>query len=150
MWLSSLFASLHYLAFGIGLTAVFMRGRYFKALSENAEDILARKNVLMADNFWGVAALLWLSTGLMRAFGGLEKGTHWYLQNPMFHLKMGLFILIFLLELRPMILLVRARTKKIWPNADQFRTLRKINHWEAVITGIILFVASAMARGLGF
>ena len=46
---------------------------------------------------WGVAALLWLVTGLLRAFGGLEKGTQFYLTSNLFWVKMTLFGIIVLL-----------------------------------------------------
>jgi putative membrane protein len=151
--LSSLIASLHYLALGIGLGSVFMRGRYFKALSENPQNELDIKRLLTADNFWGVAAALWIITGLLRAFGGLEKGTEWYLHNPLFHLKIGLFLLIFILETVPMIALIKARIgrkKGNWPGftVEKLKLYRQLNHFEAMLVFIIIFVASAMARGL--
>jgi putative membrane protein len=54
------------------------------------------RRVLLADNIWGVSALILLVTGGMRAFGGYEKGTDYYLHQPLFHLKMTLFVLILL------------------------------------------------------
>ncbi len=151
--LSSIAASLHYITLALGLGSVFMRGRYFKALSENPKNEADLKRLFIADSFWGVAAALWLITGLWRAFGGLEKGSQWYLHNPLFHLKMGLFILVFILEVVPMIALIKLRIARKKGRstelaAEKFRLYRKINHWEAVVVFIIVFVASAMARGL--
>ncbi len=151
--LSSLIASLHFLALGIGLGSVFMRGRYFKALAENPNSELDLKRLIIADNFWGVGALLWILTGAGRAFGGLEKGTEWYLHNPLFHLKMTLFILVFVLEMMPMVALIKARvrTGKGKPHgmtAEKLKLYRRLNHFEAMLVFIIIFVASAMARGL--
>jgi len=37
--------------------------------------------VFHADNWYGVAAILWVVTGLLRAYGGLEKGSAYYLEN---------------------------------------------------------------------
>jgi putative membrane protein len=68
--------------------------------------------VLFADNLWGLAALLWLITGLWRAFGGLEKGSDFYLHDAAFLVKMGLFTLVFALEVRPMLTLIRWRIQK--------------------------------------
>jgi len=151
--ISSLFASLHYLALGIGLGSVFMRGRYFKALIENPKDEAGIHRLLVADNFWGISALLWLVSGVLRAFGGLEKGTAWYLSNPLFHLKIGLFLLIFILEIAPMIALIKlriSRKKGTWTgfSIEKLKLYRKFNHIEAVLVFVIIFVASAMARGL--
>ncbi|MBK9514165.1 MAG: DUF2214 family protein [Flavobacteriales bacterium] len=65
--------------------------------------------VFLADNWYGVAALCWVITGLWRAFGGLEKGSEFYLESHWFIGKMGLFALVFLFELWPMVTLVRWR-----------------------------------------
>src|SRR5689334_5097794 len=70
--LAALVSALHVLALGIGLGGVFARGRALRALAGG--DTSGVDRVLFADNFWGVAALLWLATGLTRAFGGLERG----------------------------------------------------------------------------
>lgn len=146
--LSSFVSSLHLLALGVGLGAVFMRGVYLRAELDEA----GLRRVHMADNLWGVAAMLWIGSGLWRAFGGLEKGTAFYLANPMFHLKMGLFLLTLLLELWPMITFLRqrfdlAKGRPIRPfNAP---ALRRINDLEVVVVVSMVFVASAMARGLG-
>lgn len=151
--LASFMASLHYLALGIALGSVFMRGRYFKALSETPKSENDIKRLFAADNFWGISALLLILTGLHRAFGGQEKGTQWYLNNPLFYVKIGLFLLVFTLELPPMVTLIKARMgRKMgnWPgfSADKMRLYRKLNHLEAIIVVIIIFVASAMARHL--
>ena len=57
----------------------------------------------------GVAAALWLVTGLLRAFGGLEKGSAFYLASRLFWLKMALFALVVALEVWPMLTLIRWR-----------------------------------------
>lgn len=65
-----LFAALHLLALGIGLGAVWTRGRALRG-ELNTAGLL---RVLAADTWWGIAALVWVATGLVRAFAGLEKG----------------------------------------------------------------------------
>jgi putative membrane protein len=141
-WLSAIFSALHVLALGIGLGAIVLRAR---ALGRH--DLPA---ALRADNAWGASALLWLGSGLARAFGGLEKGTDWYLQNHMFWLKMALFLGVLLLELVPMVTLVRWRMGRgaVGDPAtmDRFARLSRI---EVALTVAIPFVAAAMARGLG-
>src|SRR6185503_689121 len=102
MHLRWIVATVHLLALPLGLGSVWMRAR---ALSRPL-DAAGLKRVFAADTLWGVAAVIWLSTGLLRAFGGLEKGTMYYLANPFFHAKIGLFVLILVLELWPMVTLV--------------------------------------------
>jgi putative membrane protein len=65
-------SALHVLALGIGLGSIFMRGRYLRALRGGAEP-RALDRLFAADSVWGIAALLWLATGLTRAFGHSRK-----------------------------------------------------------------------------
>lgn len=137
----------HYLALAIGFCAVIVRGiRLRESLNNNLI-----KPILIADNFWGLAAILWLSTGILRAFGGFEKGASYYLQNNWFWIKITLFTLIFILELVPMITFIKWRIKnKSLLNTSDFKLIKKIliiNHIEASLTLIIPIFAVLMARG---
>lgn len=109
------------------------------------------KPVLAADNFWGLAALLWIGSGLMRAFGGLEKGSGFYLSSPFFWLKMALWVGVFVLELYPMIRLiqVRVRQEQTLPET-QARLFARLSYLELLLVVAMIFCASAMARGYGF
>jgi len=84
--IAALFSALHLLALGIGLGSVFLRGR---ALRSKTFDRDAIRRVLAADNVWGIAALLWIGTGLTRVLAGLDKGTDFYVHNGLFWVKMG-------------------------------------------------------------
>src|SRR5919205_4622265 len=92
-------AGLHLIALGLGLGAVIARGTALREAPSNA----ALRRAFRSDSTWGIAALLWIVTGLWRLLTGIEKPTGYYLANPMFHAKMGLFLLTLLLELWPMI-----------------------------------------------
>ena len=144
-----LFAAVHLLALGIGLGSIWGRAR---ALTEPL-DAAGMRRVFFADAWWGVAAVLWLGTGLPRAFGGLEKGTTYYLHNHLFHAKLGLFVLIFLLEIWPMITLVRWRVAGArggTVDTSAAPTLARISYVQAGLVGLIVLVATALARGYGF
>lgn len=144
-WLA---ASVHLLAFGIGLGAVWARGRNLAAIP----DPVALRRALQADNWWGVAALLWLGSGLPRLLTGLEKPTSYYLANQLFWLKMGLFGLVFLLEMLPMIGLIRWRlalAKGATPDLSAAPGFARISRMQAAVLVAIVFVAAAVARGYG-
>jgi putative membrane protein len=146
---SAVVSSLHLLALAIGLPAVFLRGRALKGRL----DADGLRRLLAADNVWGVAAGLWVVTGLLRAFAGLEKGTEFYLQSPLFWMKMALFAAILLLEIRPMVTFIRWRARLgrgEQPDTSGARGLYVLNHLELVGVVLMVFVASAMARGIGF
>jgi putative membrane protein len=147
--LSALVSSLHLLALAIGLPAAFLRGRALKGRLD-AEGL---RRLFAADNVWGIAAGLWLVTGLLRAFGGLEKGTDFYLRSPLFWTKMGLFLLILLLEIRPMVTFIRWRRllgRGLPIDTTVAPRLYTFNHIEVALVVVMVFVAGMMARGIGF
>jgi putative membrane protein len=142
-----LLAALHLLALGIGLGAVFARGQALRNI--RLEQGLQR--VMLADSFWGLSALLWIPTGLMRAFGGYEKGSAYYLGNTLFLVKMGLLVVILVLELGPMVRLIRwrlhQRTGATIDTAPAGR-LAAISYIQGVLVILMVLLATAMARGL--
>jgi putative membrane protein len=149
MTLRWIVAALHLLALGVGLGAVWMRARALRALPEPS----AFGRAFAADAAWGGAAALWIGTGLWRAFGGLEKGSQYYLQSTAFQIKMGLLLLILLLELLPMVTLIRwrvARKKGAEVDVRAAGRLATISYVQAALVGAMVFAATAMARGLGF
>jgi putative membrane protein len=146
--ISAIVAALHYLALALGLPAVFLRGRALKG----PLDAPGLRRVFAADTVWGVAAILWLATGLLRAFGGLEKGSAFYLASHLFWLKMVLFVLVVALEIRPMVTLIRWRravASGTAPDTSTAGALFRLNHVELAVVVVIVFVASFMARGFG-
>ena len=141
-------ATLHLLALGIGLGAVWARSR---ALRQHL-DASGLARVFAADNWWGVAALLWLSTGLIRLFSSMEKGTGWYFQNRYFLLKLALFLGIFFLEIVPMLAFIkwRAATRRgELPDTTRAQTFARTSALQAALVVSIVFAATAVARGLG-
>jgi putative membrane protein len=143
-----LFAALHLLALGVGLGAVWARGRGLR----NELDAAGLRRVFYADSWWGIAALLWIGTGLVRAFGGLEKGSAYYLHNHLFWGKMALLALILLLELGPMIGLIRWRLQLArgeQPDTRSAPAFARISFLQAVLVVLMVLVATGMARGYG-
>lgn len=147
--ISAVVSSLHLLALAIGLPSVFLRGRALKG-SLDADGL---RRLLAADNIWGVAAVLWIVTGLLRAFGGLEKGTDFYLRSPLFWAKMGLFLLILLLEILPMVTFIRWRIRLgrgLPVDTSVAPRLYTLGHIQLALVVVMVFVASMTARGVGF
>jgi putative membrane protein len=107
MSLQIIIAYLHLLTLGIGFYAIWARANALKKL----KDMEGLSEVFRADNFWGLAAGAWIVSGLLRAFGGLEKGTDYYLHSTAFIIKMSLFLLVFIIEWKPMITLIKWRIK---------------------------------------
>ena len=143
---SALLSAAHALTLALGLGALIARGRALAAPLDDA----GWQRLLAADNLWGIAALLWIATGLGRVFfGGREASFYW--GNGLFWTKMALFGLVFLLELAPMATFIRvraARRRRAAPPAFPVAVYRRINAAETVLTVLIVFVAAFMARGV--
>jgi putative membrane protein len=146
-------SALHVLALGIGFGAVFARGRRLRDLRRTPDDAGVVARLLQADGLWGLAALLWIATGLLRVFGGLEKQPGFYLRNGFFWIKMALFALVFALEIRPMLTFARwrkARARGASPalgGGAALSGLIAVNDAETAIVVVIPFAAALMARG---
>ena len=144
--LAAIVSALHVLALAIGLPAIWLRSRALKA----PLDAAGLRRLFVADNVWGLAAALWLVTGLLRAFGGLEKGTEFYLHSRLFWTKLALFALVVALEVWPMITFIRWRgaLRQGRPvDTANARALYAVSHAEMALVLIIVFVAAFMARG---
>jgi putative membrane protein len=145
-----LLASLHLLALAVGFGAIIMRATTLRRTPLTGD---ALKRVFSADNLWGMAAMLWLATGIPRAFFGEGKGTEYYLNNPFFHAKMGLFSLILALEVWPMIRLIQWRVAEKKGNqidTSSALTFSRISVVQAILLVAMIFTATAMARSLRF
>ena len=146
--IAAVVSALHVLALAVGLPSVYFRGRALRGRL----DADGLRQLFAADNLWGLAAGLWLVTGLLRAFGGLEKGTAFYLASTLFWTKMGLFALILALEIWPMTTFIRWRVQRgrgQAPDTSSAGALGIVNHIEMSLVVVIVFVASFMARGFG-
>jgi putative membrane protein len=141
------FAAVHLLALGMGLMGVWMRERTLR----EALDRASLRRVFFFDTLWGVAAVLWLVTGLWRAFGGLEKGSSYYLNSAAFWVKMGLLGLVLALEVWPMVTLIRWRLqfgRGATVNTTSAGVIAAMSLVQTVLTVLMVLAATAMARGL--
>ena len=138
-------SAIHILTFGLGLTAVVLRGRALAGVLDAA----GWKRLFAADSAWGVAAALWIATGLARIFLG-PKDPVFYWRNGFFWIKMTLFLTVFVLEMAPMRTFMRARQAAARgaapPSFDVVR-YRRVNTTEMALVIAIPFAAALMARG---
>lgn len=144
-----LLASAHLLGLGIGLGAVWTRAR---ALA-GPLDPSALRRALVADTWWGIAAALWISTGLVRALGPFEKGPSYYVNDGYFLLKMTLLLAILVLEVAPMVTLIRWRIalkRGQIPDTRPARTFARTSTVQALLVILMVLCATAMARGMRF
>ena len=94
----SIMASLHHLAaFTVAATLIYEFVAYRKGLG-----IEEARRIQRVDLAYGISAGLVVLVGLLRVFF-FEKGANFYTHNPMFWIKMGLFVIIGLLSIYPTI-----------------------------------------------
>ena len=138
-------AAVHLLGMALALGAAASRARAF----DGHLDTAGVQRVLRADNYWGLSALILLGTGLWRAFGGLEKGTPFYLDSNLFWIKMGLFVTVLILEVGPMIALIKWRAalrQSAFVDTSRAAVFARISATQAVIVGLMVVAAAGMAR----
>lgn len=148
MILKWLVAATHLFALAFGWAAIVGRARALKGPLDDK----GIREVLSADTRWGVAAILWIGTGLWRAFGGLEKGSEYYLANHVFWFKMACLLAIIALELKPATTLTGWRLalrKQQTPDTSQAPLLSRISSAQVGLTLLMVLAATAMARGIG-
>ena len=144
-------AAMHLIALGIGLGAVWQRAASLNGPLDRAAMVRAFR----ADTWWGIAAALWIATGLWRLIAGTEKASTYYMHNQFFFAKMLFLVVILLLEVGPMITLIRwrqiaGRGTSAWnPNPAAARRIARISYVEAALIVAMVFAAVAMARGYG-
>jgi putative membrane protein len=141
-------ATVHLWALGIGLGAVWVRARVLSGRL----DADALRRAFAADTWWAVAAALWISTGLWRLFGSVEKGTDYYLSNHVFLTKMALLVGILAMEVRPMLTLRRWRKEVAagaTPDLAAAGRIARISRAQALLVILMVAAATAMARGIG-
>ena len=93
-----------------------------------------------------------ISGGMQSGLAGTEKPTAYYLSSHAFFGKMGLLVGILLLEIWPMITLIRWRVlvaRGSLPDPSPATALARISYLQALLLIGMVLAATAMARGMG-
>ena len=117
-------------------------------------EIAAVRRAFAADAGWGIAAVIWIVTGLWRLLAATEKSADYYMTNRFFMWKMGLLALVLVLEIRPMITLIKWRraTSKgeldLQAIATDAKRISTVSNLQAIIVVLMVTLAVSMARGV--
>jgi len=105
------------------------------------------RNLAKVDAVYGAAALFVVVFGLILWFG-VGKPADFYTQNPVFLVKLGLFLLVGLISIYPTIFFFKNRKSELEaiPVSNVIRLILKL---EIVLLCIIPVLAFLMARGIG-
>ncbi|MGP1384375.1 MAG: DUF2214 family protein [Thainema sp.] len=148
MWGSAITAYLHYLGFMLAFGALVIENQTLKK-DLNLADAW---RVLTADAIYGLSATVILITGILRVlyFG---KGTEYYLNSPVFYIKVGLFIIVSLLSIYPtfsFLSWVKDLRNGKCPSLElpQVQRLNWLIRGELIGLALIPLFAALLARGI--
>ncbi|MHA6821571.1 DUF2214 family protein [Ralstonia pseudosolanacearum] len=149
MWSDALLAYLHYLS--IFTLIVFVTAEAVVLRPDMTPAI--RRRLSIYDAVYGASAGAVLVSGLLRLFYG-AKGVAFYVHNPVFHIKMGLFVLVALMSIPPTLTILRwKRQGKTLPDfVPTPAEIAKVRRWVMLEAHLIIFIPLAavlMARGIG-
>lgn len=148
MLFDALLAYAHFVS--IFLTGLFLVLEWIRCREPVA---LPRARLLQRmDGAYAAAALAVLATGLLRAFYG-SKGAAFYFGNPVFHAKLGVYLLVAALSV-PVTLAFRrwARALRHDETSVPAREIRRVRGYllaELVLLALLPALAVMMARGIG-
>lgn len=101
------------------------------------------------DGIYALGVLSLLAAGMTLWLGGFGKPTEFYSENPLFHLKLSLFVVIGLLSIYPTVFFIKNRKG----DPEEIVSVPKIIFWMIRLEVLLLFVipilAGMMAKGIG-
>ena len=149
MLLQAAFAYFHFIAIFALVTCVVFEFHWYRPQLTVSE----ARRLLFLDLTYGVVSLLVVGTGFCRALW-FAKGWDFYLNNPIFWTKVGLFVTWALLSLPPTLHFLSWRRGITAGEAPAIapRTYRRIRlclHLELTLILVVPILAVLMARGVG-
>ena len=147
MTLEAVLAALHIVA--ILTLVVFLTSETALCRSEWMNAAVVRR-LARLDLIYGISAGVLLLTGLARLVWG-AKGMGWYMSQPLFHLKITLFVLVALMSIKPT-LAFRRWTKALQadgslPQEGEVRATRRWLMWQSHLIPVMAVIAVFWARG---
>jgi putative membrane protein len=149
MIINSIMATLHHLfAFTVTACVVYEFVAYRRGLT-----VGEAQRIRHVDTAYGISAALLIVVGLLRVFI-YEKGAAFYINNPIYWTKMGLFVIVGLLSIYPTVRFLKwnallKENKAPQIADDEYKRIRLLLWLEVVGLALILLVAPMMARGIG-
>ena len=136
---------LHYLGFALLLACVTMELVLFRPTMDAA----AVRTIARVDGLYGLSALVVLATGLLKWFQ-YGKPAAYYGQNFIFHIKVTLFVVVFLLSLAPTVRFFKARRAAAGGTVSFPSTTRILLRLQLAILLVIPLLAVMMSQGYGY
>lgn len=106
------------------------------------------RKIWMLDNIYGLFSLIVVGAGLY-LWLGIGKTASFYSTNPVFHTKIGLFIVVGILSIWPTVFYFKQRKGDQCEQVEVPRYMKRIIIAELTILGIIPLLGTLMAQGVG-
>lgn len=149
MTLEAILAFLHFSA--ILAAVVFITSEAALCRTEWMNERIVER-LVGVDRIYGISAIAILVTGVARTWWGI-KGASWYWHQPLLHLKLGLFVLVALMSIKPTLMFIRWRRQLeadgTMPHQAEVKTARRWIMIQAHIIALIPLAAVFLARGMG-
>ncbi|MEM8525144.1 MAG: DUF2214 family protein [Bacteroidota bacterium] len=106
------------------------------------------KRVAVLDSVYGISAITLLAAGMSLWFL-VGKPAEYYSQNWIFHLKIGLFVVVGLLSIYPTVFFLKNRKGEAEEVVKVPKMIKMMIRLELLILFVMPFLASMMAKGIG-
>ena len=110
-------------------------------------DNASLKKLVRIDAIYGIAAIVTFAAGLL-LWLVVGKPKEFYSGNPLFHIKITLFIIVGLLSIKPTLFLMKHRHTDA-PTLSIPKHIRILKHSEMTFLIILPLLAVLIARGVG-
>ena len=149
MSLDALLAYCHFAAI-LALAALLAGELALCTRDAGPADLLRLRRI---DGLYGMSAMLVLATGGMRLAWG-AKGASFYTGNPVFHTKLGLFVLVGLISIYPTVQFLRwtrfmKDNPRQMPDVGAIVKVSKALFSQLGLLALIPLAAVLMSRGVG-
>ncbi len=137
----------------VSIILLFIALTLEKVLFKPGIDQKTARKILVFDSLYGIAALLLLTTGLLKFFL-YGKGSAYYIHNYIMWIKLALFAIVGLLSIYPTVYFLKWR--KILKRGEEmvisekaYKNISLLIHLELAIAILIPLLATLLARGFG-
>jgi len=150
MWKDAILAYLHFAAI---FALLWFLAKEWTLLKAGVASLQVQR-LATADIGFALAAMAVLATGASRLLFG-AKPVAFYTGNPVFHIKVSLFVLAALISIRPTLAFLRWR-KAVAANANfrvderEWRLVKRLVLIEMHMVALIPVFAVLMERGIGY
>ena len=137
----------------VSIILLFVALTVEKILFKQSIDQKTARRILVFDSLYGIAALLLLTTGLLKFFL-YGKGSGYYIHNYLMWIKLALFSIVGILSIYPTVYFLKwrkilKRGEEVAISEEAYKKISLLIHLELAIAILIPLLATLLARGFG-